>query len=440
MKSKPKFLRNQKPLSSQSLSKNSSFSKRKTPPFVGKKNNHQQSTNKSSHLPTFNNKVAHNPLQLQKISDLVIDLLTNDPKPIPGNVLFQKTIREIKNWGHNTFLKINDFYLVIDQLLAKKIIRKNIRDKYYLTYPNYPLLNEQTYQGTFQVGRGDFGFINYDEKQDDGKIVSHTYFVHKNNFDQAIDGDLVEFVLLDTSANFKKLGKNNDAKIIKVISHAKDFYVGEVVVNNDDPLVDQKYYVVLDNPKVNAKVTITNPLGLVAGHKVLVKINQFIPNNFRGEVIKIIGHKNDLGVDISSIVYDFGLNIDFTTEVIAESEQLLTDQKRFLTDPIRQDLTHIPFITIDPITSKDFDDAIFVSKQANHFLLQVAVADVSTYVKPQSALDQTAYQRGTSVYLLNSVIPMLPHLISDDLCSLLPNAVRCALVVTMEINFQGKVN
>lgn len=374
-----------------------------------------------------------------KIKTAMINVLKNDPKPMPENILLTKTIYELKQFEPRFFLNKYDFIRVLNNQLSIGTIKKNLRNKYHIGYLEYPEIPNSTKEGIFQISfNGQFGFVNV-QANSEQEMETKSYFVHKNNFHNAIDGDLVKFVLLDTDNNLREQHKNEDAKIIEVLAHAKDCYVGEVKLDSSDPLVNSSYYVELDNPKINEIVTIENPMSLVLGHKVLIKITNFLPGQFSGQVIQVLGHKNDVGVDISSIVHDFGLQMEFPNEVIQQVNEIDTNVNRFLEQPVRRDLTNTPFITIDPTTSKDFDDAIYVEKHLNHFFLQVAVADVSSYFPYQSPLDQNAYLRGTSVYLLNSVIPMLPHMLSDNLCSLMPGVLRCALICDLIIDLQGKI-
>lgn len=178
---------------------------------------------------------------------------------------------------------------------------------------------------------------------------------------------------------------------------------------------------------------------LVDGHKIQVSIvKEMGKYKYLGEVVKIIGHKNDPGVDILSIIYDHGINDTFTDEVMEEvnalpSEVLDSDRKG------RKDLTDMTIFTIDGDDTKDIDDAISISKKGENYILGVHIADVSYYVKEGTALYKEAYSRGTSVYLVDRVVPMLPHKLSNGICSLNPNVDRLAISCIMEITPNGKI-
>lgn len=378
-----------------------------------------------------------NNLELEnRLSLAIIKAIMDDDLPMPLHILVSKTIRLMKEQRYPNYIEKGNIIWVIEKLVNDSTISKNSREKYYLEYLDYPEILNTENEGVFKANiKNNFAFIN--TTNPDGSVQS--FFVHKKNFKGAIDGDLVKYIQLDTSMNQKKL-TSSDVKIIEIIKHAKNNYVGEVKIDPAIGVEAEAYYVELDNNKIPFPIRIFRPIGLVEGHKVLIKITDFSLNNLKGEIIKILGHKSDIGVDIESIVYDHGINIDFSELALKEVEKLDYSFDRFNNQEMRQNLTTVPFITIDPSTSKDFDDAIFVTKQNDHFLLRVAIADVSSYVNFKSALDEDAENRGTSVYLVNSVIPMLPHVLSNDLCSLNPNLTRCALVCDIKIKFDGKIN
>jgi ribonuclease R len=208
-------------------------------------------------------------------------------------------------------------------------------------------------------------------------------------------------------------------------------YVGEFV----DDGTEKK--VVLDDNKSTLNIVLDDYSGLVNGSKILIKIERYEGNTAYGALLKIIGHKSDVGVDILSIVYDNGVEPEFNDDAMTQAKKItlnITDEDR----KIRTDLSEKPIITIDPATSKDFDDAFYCEKRADgKFLLAVQIADVSHYVTYQSPLDKSSIERGCSVYLIDRVIPMVPHNLSDDVCSLNPGVERMALACDMIINSKG---
>mgnify|MGYP002772448333 FL=1 len=205
---------------------------------------------------------------------------------------------------------------------------------------------------------------------------------------------------------------------------------------------NDKIFIKLDDEKVklNIRIDKDKSMGAVEGHKVLVKItNKLEGNNYRGEIIKIIGHKNDPGVDILSIVNKFGIEDKFSDEVIKELDSIpdtVSEEEK----AGRRDLRDEVIFTIDGDDTKDIDDAISIERLENgNYKLGVHIADVSNYVKEGTKLYETAMDRGTSVYLADRVIPMLPHKLSNGICSLNPNQDRLAISCVMEINLKGDV-
>ena len=198
----------------------------------------------------------------------------------------------------------------------------------------------------------------------------------------------------------------------------------------------------LDEDKVNLRVIVMpqNSMNAVEGHKVVVEVIKRISNHeAEGKIIKILGHKNDPGVDILSIVEKYSIETEFSDEVKEQVKKLpfeVSDEDR----KGRKDLRDQVIFTIDGDDTKDIDDAISISKLENgHYVLGVHIADVSYYVKEGSPLDKEAMERGTSVYLVDRVIPMLPHALSNGICSLNPNVDRLAISCVMEYDGAGKL-
>ena len=203
--------------------------------------------------------------------------------------------------------------------------------------------------------------------------------------------------------------------------------VGEIIMDHD------KRFVKLDDDKVkiNIEVDAKNSMNAMPGHKVLVKVlNKLKDNNYKGEVLKILGHKNDPGVDILSIVAKYEIPDTFSDGVLEELNHI-PDEVSEEEKKNRRDLRDTLIFTIDGDDTKDIDDAISVEKLENgNYKLGVHIADVSYYVKPGMHLDDEAYDRGT---------PMLPHKLSNGICSLNPDVDRLAISCVMEINPSGKV-
>ncbi len=255
-------------------------------------------------------------------------------------------------------------------------------------------------------------------------------FIKEDNLNGAIDGDQV--IVEITS----KKGIKLEGRIVKVVERKTKQFVGKVYYKNNKCLID------LDDKKVNVNIIVDQDktLGAVSGHKVVVRLLDRINNtSYRGAIIKILGHIDDPGVDILSIAAKYDIYPEFPKEVIDELKNIPSEVKE---DEYknRTDLREEIIFTIDGDDTKDIDDAISIEKLSNgNYKLGVHIADVSYYVKENSPLDEEAYKRGTSVYLANTVIPMLPHELSNGICSLNPNVDRLAISCVMEIDSTGEV-
>ncbi|GAA4075925.1 ribonuclease R [Amphibacillus indicireducens] len=202
-------------------------------------------------------------------------------------------------------------------------------------------------------------------------------------------------------------------------------------------------FVIADDKRIPNDIFIkkSESLGAVTGHKVIVQITKFPEGTMsaEGEIVEILGHKNDPGMDILSIIHKYGIAIDFPAEVMEQAEQTAETIEPSELEG-RRDLRDEQIVTIDGADAKDLDDAISVKKLANgNYKLGVYISDVSYYVEQDSPMDQEAYDRGTSVYLVDRVIPMLPHRLSNGICSLNPGEDRLTLGCEMEIDPKGVV-
>lgn len=228
-----------------------------------------------------------------------------------------------------------------------------------------------------------------------------------------------------------------EGTVVRILERGKQEVVGTFIDNTSFGFVetdDKKFTADIFVPKDKAA-------GAIDGHKVLVRITRWPEGRqaAEGEVIEIIGHKNDPGVDIMSIIYKHGLPQEFPEEVL-EQANAVPEQ----IDPAdikgRRDLRDQVIVTIDGADAKDLDDAVTVTKLDNgHYKLGVHIADVSHYVTEHSPIDREAYERGTSVYLVDRVIPMIPHRLSNGICSLNPKVDRLTMSCEMEINEAGEV-
>lgn len=280
-------------------------------------------------------------------------------------------------------------------------------------------------KGTLRANKKGFGFVEIENMEDD-------VYIAPENMNGAIHDDIV-LVEITSKMNLDRL----EGRILKVIKRQVERYIGEINFDSKG-----KGHITLDDSKIklNIEVAKEDSLNAVDGHKVVVELLKKLNNNLRysGKVVEIIGHKNDPGVDILSIVYKYKINTEFPVDVKEEVKTLPMEVRDI--DMIgRRDLRNMEIFTIDGDDTKDIDDAISIEKMSNgHYKLGVHIADVSYYVKEGSPLDNEAMERGTSVYLVDRVIPMLPHELSNGICSLNPNVDRLAVSCVMEFDHDGR--
>lgn len=318
-------------------------------------------------------------------------------------------------------LKLNKTDLTI---LMKTLNKLEEEFKIYRTKKdNYMLFTNSNLKiGKMLMTTKGYGFVDIGTNED--------VFIPIDSINKAIHNDTV--VVEITSKGLEK----PEGRIVKIVDRNLNNMVGEVYYKQGKPFVD------LDDKKIKIQVAIDpkKTKGAMPGHKVIVKItNKLQNNNYKGEIIKILGHKNDPGVDILSIVAKYEIKTEYDEKVMQQADSLPTEvleqEKKN-----RIDLTDQMIFTIDGDDTKDIDDAISYKKLTNgNHELGVHIADVSHYVTEDSPLDKEAYERGTSVYLADRVIPMLPHKLSNGICSLNPEVERLATSCVMEINEQGNI-
>ena len=308
-----------------------------------------------------------------------------------------------------------DLCIVLEELVNEHQLFKTKKDK-YLSLKNTPGIKI----GRLAVNKKGFGFVILDREDD--------LYISKTDMNGAIHNDIV-------MAEIIRKGIKREGKIIKVITRELHDMVGTVVK------VDQYLGVDLDDDKKNIFVRISKESmkNCIEGHKVVVRLTKQIEDKkYYADVIKIIGHKNDPGVDIMSIAYKHQIHDEFPESVINELDDIPTEVRA--TEKIdRKDLTNEVIFTIDGSHTKDIDDAISFQKESDHYVLGVHIADVSHYVKENTALGDEAYARATSCYLADTVIPMLPHKLSNGICSLNENVERLSLSCVMKIDKKGKI-
>lgn len=340
------------------------------------------------------------------MEEAIIEVLKDETKG--------QTIDEINKKLHYKSIKgINDLQKTLDKMTTEGILHKSKKREYML------MSNTKTLKcGFLRINRSGNGFVDTNDGPD--------IFVHSEHLNGAINGDFVE---VDYSTH------NNEAYVIKILKRDLSNLVGEIVN------IKNKLTFKPDDEKLDIIVKLTKESlnQVVEGHKVVIEIiKELGKKSYLGRVSKIIGHKNDPGVDIISIALRHGIEIDFNDATIAELDsipsEVSVDEKKG-----RKDLTKEMIFTIDGDDTKDIDDAISVSKNNDNYILGVHIADVSHYVKMGSALYDSAFNRGTSSYLADTVIPMIPHKLSNGICSLNPEVERLTVSCVMTINNNGKV-
>lgn len=281
-------------------------------------------------------------------------------------------------------------------------------------------------RGKIQGNARGFAFLLPDDKE------HQDVFISEDALNGAMNGDIVLVRM-----NKKNNGPRIEGEVIRIIERA----VTSVVGTFQD--LETYGFCVPDDKRLHQDIFIPKEHfnGAAEGHKVVVELVRYPEGrrNAEGIIVSILGHKNDPGVDILSIIHKYNLSEGFPQDVMQEAEQVADDIED-VELANRRDLREETIVTIDGADAKDLDDAISLKMLANgHYELGVHIADVSHYVQEGSALDEEAYKRGTSVYLVDRVIPMLPHRLSNGICSLNPQVDRLTLSCTMEITPKGDI-
>ncbi|MBL3648102.1 MULTISPECIES: ribonuclease R [Bacillus] len=257
-------------------------------------------------------------------------------------------------------------------------------------------------------------------------------FIPPNELNTAMNGDIV-MVRLNSQSN----GSRQEGTVIRILERAIQRVVGTYTETRNFG------FVIPDDKKITSDIFIpkNGKNGAAEGHKVVVKLTSYPEGrmNAEGEVETILGHKNDPGIDILSVIHKHGLPGEFPADAMEQASSTPdTIDEKDLKD--RRDLRDQVIVTIDGADAKDLDDAVTVTKlDDGSYKLGVHIADVSHYVTENSPIDKEAIERGTSVYLVDRVIPMIPHRLSNGICSLNPKVDRLSLSCEMTINSQGQV-
>lgn len=343
------------------------------------------------------------------LEEQILEILKHDNRAFTvyelNDALHLKTVDELK-----------DLLKALNHLEDELKIYRTKKDSYLLFHNSHMKL------GKLIAHKKGFGFVDIEGNED--------VYIAPLNMNHAIHGDKVVVEIIS------KKGMDLEGRIVRIVNREIKEMVGEYYEE------DGIGHIHLDDEKVKLEICIdkNKSMGAMPGHKVLVKVLEKLKSNhYKGEVLKVLGHKNDPGVDILSIVAKYGIHDTFPKDVMYEVEKL-PDAVKEEELVGRRDLREECIFTIDGDDTKDIDDAISIKKLENgNYELGVHIADVSFYVKSGTALDMEAYERGTSVYLADRVIPMLPHKLSNGICSLNPNVDRLSMSCVMEIDAKGKV-
>jgi len=308
----------------------------------------------------------------------------------------------------------------LNLLVKDQIVYLTNKNKYIL-YSKCPDFKK----GRMQINKSGNGFLVLDDEED--------IFIDRDNVGFALDGDIVLVKITEDK------GKKREGMVIKVLKRDINNIVGQIKSDGTSLFFEP------DDKKLKITLTVeANSLkSCVEGEIVVVSLVEDLgKNRYIGEVSRHICHKDDPAGDILTIAANYEIYSEFPSDALAQAEELpdeLDDDTINTELSYRRDLRADRIFTIDGVDTKDIDDAISVARDGENYRLRVSIADVSFYVKEGTPLDLEALRRGTSSYLAYSVLPMLPHKLSNGICSLNPNTPRCALTCEMIINKKGNV-
>ncbi|HEO0931279.1 TPA: ribonuclease R [Streptococcus agalactiae] len=355
----------------------------------------------------------------------------------------EKIIKYLEEHGKTS---VNDLAAALDMAGAKafpKLIKtiSNLESHRQLRFDDNGSLSLQkkeakkkeiTVRGLFRANKAGFGFLSIDQDEDD-------MFIGKNDIAYAIDGDTVEAVVKKPADRLN--GTAAEARVVNIVERSLKTLVGKFVLDDERP----KYagYIKSKNQKINQKIYISKEPVVLDGTEIIkVDIDKYPTRGhdyFVASVRDIVGHQGDVGIDVLEVLESMDIVSEFPEDVIAEANAIPdapTEKDLIGRVDLRQEVT----FTIDGADAKDLDDAVHIKLLDNgHFELGVHIADVSYYVTEGSALNREALSRGTSVYVTDRVVPMLPERLSNGICSLNPNLDRLTQSCIMEIDQNGRV-
>lgn len=348
--------------------------------------------------------------QLIKRKNMICELM-EDPHYVPMKEKELAVFLQVKPEDRS------DFKQVLEELLQENRIQLTKRGRYQKPEENCPV-------GHFIAHARGFGFVETEDREED-------IFIPESRVNGAFHGDMVQVRILPG-----KRGKRTEGEIVQILERGTATLVGTYESSKNFG------FVIPDNDRFGADIFIPKERskGAVSGHKVVVELTDYGNENRKpeGKVVQIIGHINDPGVDIMSIVLGHELPVEFPEKVLNQAERVAKEVSE-ADCAGRKDLRNVSMVTIDGVDAKDLDDAVSLEFDGEKYHLGVHIADVSNYVQENSALDHEALKRGTSVYLVDRVIPMLPHTLSNGICSLNAGEDRLALSCLMSVDLNGNV-
>lgn len=349
--------------------------------------------------------------QFEKRKNLICELVA-DEQYVPMKEKELAILMQVSPADRETFRK------ALDALLTEGRIQLTRQGRYVKPDENRPV-------GTYISHARGFGFVEVEGYEED-------FFIPDDKTGGAFHMDRVQIAFLAG-----RRGQRREAEVVRILERGTKQLVGTYEQSQNFG------FVIPDNGKIGMDIFVPKERskGAVTGHKVVVELTSYGDGQHKpeGRVVEILGHINDPGVDIMSIVRGFGLPVEFGEKVMNQADRVpetVSEADR----AGRMDLRDLQMVTIDGEDAKDLDDAVSLYQdEAGLFHLGVHIADVANYVQENSALDWEALERGTSVYLVDRVIPMLPHKLSNGICSLNQGVDRLALSCLMTINEKGEV-
>ena len=352
---------------------------------------------------------------------------TKKRKKILMDIISSKEYKPLKIKGFKMLLALDqeqtdELAVLLQELIDEGKLLFTNKEKYILDEDKNHLV------GSFVSHQKGFGFVEIEDREDD-------IFIPATFVNGAFHGDTVAVNII----NAKSKDRREEGEIVKVIKRGLTTIIGTYEQSRNFG------FVVADHKKFHKDIfiPINKSRGAVAGHKVVVKLTFWGSEDKKpeGEIIEIIGHINDPDTEIKAIIMAYDLPTTFPDDVMDQVKGVPEKLTQEMIDGAssREDIRDVLTVTIDGDDAKDLDDAITIKKTDNGFELGVHIADVTHYVKEGSPLDNEALFRGTSVYLVDRVIPMLPHRLSNGICSLNAGTDRFALSCVMDIDHKGKV-